>query len=384
MRIQQIEVCLANAGSRNIPFVRILTDEGIHGVGEAYSIGPDRATVEVIEDLASWLLGRDPFDIEGLWQLMYAGSRFPTGSVVTAAISGIEHALWDIKGKALGVPVYELVGGKCREKVRVYQSAGGETPEALAENAQHLVETYGYTALKMFPFDRGSDPLWHDMGLARAMKGAEARIAAVRDAVGDDVDIGLDAHTQPFQASTALQLCHVLQPYHPLFLEEPLRPENRQAMGRLREKSPIPIATGECLYTKYEFRDLLDNAGADIVQPDVCLMGGLWEMKKVAAMAEAEYVTVAPHNPCGPIATAVNVHFALSTHNFLILEYRPDDDPRRRDMVDEPMELEDGYLFPPARPGLGIDLNVEALSGMPYKAWHRRFLWRADGALGYQ
>jgi galactonate dehydratase len=157
-------------------------------------------------------------------------------------------------------------------------------------------------------------------------------------------------------------------------------------LGRLRAKSPIPIATGEMLVTKYEFRDLLAHAAVDIVQPDVCLMGGLWEMKKVAALAEAEYVAVAPHNPCGPVATAVNVHFALSTHNFLILEYRPDDDPDRAAVVDAPMRLEDGYLLPPEGPGLGLDLNVDALKALAqdYKAWHRRFLWRSDGALGYQ
>ena len=368
--------------------MRVLTDEGVHGVGEAYSVGPDRATVAAIEDLAEWLIGRDPLDIEGLWQLMYAGSRFPGGSILNAAISGIEHALWDIKGKVLGVPVYELIGGKCRDRVRVYQSAGGDTPEALAESAQRLVRTYGYTALKMFPFDRRDDPLWHDQGIAAAMRGAEARIRAVREAVGDDVDIGLDAHAQVFQPSTALTLCQVLQPFHPLFLEEPLRPENREALGRLRAESPIPIATGEMLYTKYEFRDLLANAAADIVQPDVCLMGGLWEMKKVAAMAEANYVTVAPHNPCGPVATAVNVHFALSTHNFLILEYHPDDDPERAAIVDEPMRLVDGYLEAPTRPGLGLDLDVDVLKEKMategYRSWHRRFLWRADGGLGYQ
>jgi galactonate dehydratase len=386
MKIQEIEVYLVELGRRNIPFVRVVTDEGLHGVGEAYSIGPDRATVAVIEDFAEWLIGRDPRDIEGLWQLMVAGSRFPGGSVVNAAVSGIEHALWDIKGKALGAPVYDLVGGKCREKVRVYQSVGGSTPEELAAQARERVATYGYTALKMFPFDRGNDPLWHDTGIAAAMRGAEARIAAVRGAVGDDVDIGLDAHAQIFQPATALALCQTLRPYHPLFLEEPLRPENRAALGHLRAKSPVPIATGEMLVTKYEFRDLLAHEAADIVQPDVCLMGGLWEMKKVAALAEAEYVVVAPHNPCGPVATAVNVHFALSTHNFLILEYRPDDDPDRAAVVDTPVRLEDGYLLPPERPGLGLDLNVAALKEMAgtYKAWHRRFLWRTDGALGYQ
>jgi len=383
MKITSIETYLARLGNRNVPFVRVLTDEGIDGIGEAYSVGPDQATVKAIADLAEWLVGRDPLDLEGLWQLMYAGSRFPGGSILNAAISGIEHAMWDIKGKALGVPVYQLVGGKCRDKVRVYQSVGGDTPRALAENARRLVDEYGYTALKMFPFYRG-EPLWHDMGLSAAFKDAEARIRAVRQAVGDDVDIALDAHAQVFQPSTALSLCQVLAPYHPLFLEEPLRPENREAMGYLREKAPIPIATGEQLYSKYEFRDLLAHQGADIIQPDICVVGGLWEMKKVAALAEAEYVTVAPHNPCGPVATAVNVHFALSTHNFLILEYRPDDAPDRRAVVDEPMTLENGYLTAPMRPGLGVNLDLKACSNQVYKSWHRRFLWRVDGSLGYQ
>jgi galactonate dehydratase len=383
MRIAGVEAYLTRLGRRNVPFVTVLTDEGIHGVGEAYSVGPDLATVKAIVDLAEWLEGRDPLDLEGLWQLMYAGSRFPGGSVLNAAISGIEHALWDIKGKALGVPVYQLIGGKCRDKVRVYQSVGGDTPEALAEAARARVDEYGYTALKMFPFFRG-EPLWHDTGIAAALKGAEERIRAVREAVGDNVDIGLDAHAQIFEPAKALALAEVLAPFRPLFLEEPLRPENRKAMGYLRGRSAVPIATGEQLYTKYEFRDLFACQGADIIQPDVCVVGGLWEMKKIAAMAEAEYVVVAPHNPCGPVATAVNVHFALSTHNFLVLEYRPDDEPERRAVVDAPMVLEDGYLLPPTRPGLGIELNLEACSDKVYKSWHRPFLWRVDGSLGYQ
>jgi galactonate dehydratase len=151
VKISGVEVYLVELGERNMPLVRILTDQGIHGVGEAFTVGPDLATVKAIEYYAEWLIGRDPMDIEGLWQLMVAGSRFPGGSLINAAISGLEHALWDIKGKALGVPVYQLIGGKCRDKVRVYQGVGGDTPEKLAQNAARLVETYGYTGLKMFP-----------------------------------------------------------------------------------------------------------------------------------------------------------------------------------------------------------------------------------------
>jgi galactonate dehydratase len=383
VKISGVEVYLVELGERNMPLVRILTDQGIHGVGEAFTVGPDLATVKAIEYYAEWLIGRDPMDIEGLWQLMVAGSRFPGGSLINAAISGLEHALWDIKGKALGVPVYQLIGGKCRDKVRVYQGVGGDTPEKLAQNAARLVETYGYTGLKMFPHPLG-ERLWHDMGIAAWLKAAEARMRAVREAVGDDVDIGIDSHAQIFEPAKALELCYVLQPYYPLFLEEPLRPENRQAMGYLRSKSPVPIATGEALFTKFEFRDLLAHKGADILQPDVTIVGGLWEMKKIAAMAEAEYVTVAPHNPCGPVANAVNLHFALSTNNFLILEYRPDDVASRYNLVDQTIPLVDGYLIPPDRPGLGLDLNLDGCRKHTYKAWRRPFLWRIDGSFGFQ
>ncbi len=383
MKITGLETYLVELGERNMPLVRVLTDEGIHGIGEAFAVGPDLATVKAIEYYADWLIGRNPLDIEGLWQFMYNGSRFPGGSLINAAISGIEHALWDIKGKFYGAPVYELIGGKCRDKVRVYQGVGGGSPEATAENAVRLVETYGYTALKMGPHPQGNG-LWHDMGLSEWLNGVEAKMRAVREAVGHGVDIGLDSHAQVFEPFKAVAMCHVLEPYRPLFLEEPLRPENRKAFGYLRGKSSIPIATGESMYTKFEFRDLLANEGADILQPDVTVVGGLWEMKKIAFMAEADYVTVAPHNPCGPVANAVNMHFAMSTQNFLVLEYRPDDIPARTELVDAPIPLVDGYLIPPDRPGLGLDLNLEACSKHEYKAWHRPFLWRIDGSFGYQ
>ncbi len=381
MKIDSIQTYLARLGSRNIPYVRVLTDKDVYGVGEAYSIGPDLAIFKVIEDFAEWLVGENPLEIEHLWQLMYAGSRFPGGSILNAAISGIEHALWDIKGKVLDVPVYELIGGKCRDKVRVYQGVGGRGPAEVADNACQLVEKYGYTALKMSPFDSGSPP--HDQSMMTMLKAVDRRMAAVREAVGDDIDIGLDAHTMLFEPAKALAVAEVLAPYRPLFLEEPIRPENREVMGYLRGKTSVPIATGEQLYTKYEFRDLLRHQGADIIQPDICVVGGLWEMKKIAAMAEAEYVVVAPHNPLSPVATAVNVHFALSTHNFIILEYHADDEPQRSDLVDSPMTLEAGYLLPPTRPGLGIDLNLEVCAGQPYTSWRRPALWRVDGSFGY-
>ena len=380
MQITRIDTHLVNLGHRNIPYVIIHTDEGIQGVGEAYSCGPDKATVEVIHDFEEWLIGRDPRDIEGLWHLMYAGSRFPGGAVVNAAISGIEHALWDIAGKAAGLPVYRLLGGKCRDKIRVYQAPRGNTPEELAEDAVALIEKYGYTALKIGPLP----PNWQAMPWNQALRETERRVAAVRDAVGPDIDLGLDPHARLFEVGRAMELCQVVAPYHPFFVEEALRPENYEAMAQLNQKVGVPLATGEMLYTRYEFRDLLAAKAVDIIQPDICLTGGLWEMKKIAAMAEAHYVTVAPHNPCGPIATAVNVHFAAGTTNFLILEYHADDQGPRRDLVDEPMKLVDGYLEIPDKPGLGINLNLDAVARYPFKSWRRAQTLRSDGSLAYQ
>ena len=380
MKITKIDTHLVNLGHRNIPYVKVHTDEGIYGVGEAYSCGPDKATVEVIHDFEEWLSGRDPRDIEGLYHLMYAGSRFPGGSVVNAAISGIEHALWDIAGKAAGLPVYRLIGGKCRDKFRVYQAPRGNSPEELADNAVALIEKYGYTAIKMSPLPGN----WHTMPWNQALRETERRVSAVRDAVGPDIDIGLDPHARLFEVSKAMELCAVVEPYRPFFVEEPLRPENYDALAKLSQSVNVPLATGEMLYTRFEFRDLFNSQAVNIIQPDICLMGGLWEMKKIAATAEANYMTVAPHNPCGPVATAVNVHFAASTTNFLILEYHADDEGPRREIVDEPMKLVDGYLEIPDKPGLGIDLNIEACERYPFRSWHRPFPIRPDGSLSYQ
>lgn len=380
MKITKISTHLVNIKNRNWPFVKVETDEGIHGVGEAYSCGPDKATAEVIRDFEEWLVGKDPRDVEGLWHLMYAGSRFPGGMILNAAISGIEHALWDIAGKAAELPVYRLVGGKCREKVRVYQSVRGNSPEELADHARMLIETYGYTALKMGPLPNG----WQAMPWPQAMRRTAARVNAVRDAVGDDIEIGLDPHARIFETARALELCRVVAPMKPMFLEEPLRPENYDALAKLSQQTDLLLATGEMLYTRHEFRDLLKLQAVDIIQPDICVTGGLWEMKKIAAMAEAHYVSIAPHNPCGPIANAVNVHFAASTQNFIVLEYHPDDESPRRDLVDEPMKLVDGYLELPERSGLGIDLNWDLLEQHPFRSWHRAFTYREDGSLAYQ
>jgi galactonate dehydratase len=376
LKITDIQSFLVDAGGRNLCFVKVMTDAGIFGFGEAYSVGPDEATVATIKDFKGWLLGKDPRNVEYLWATMYNFTRFPGGAVINAAMSGIEHALWDIAGKAAGLPVYMLLGGKCRDRVRVYQSAGGRTPAQLAENAKALIAKYGYTAIKMAPHPPGSQSMPYN-AVTRA---AGQRAEAVRNAVGPDVDLAFDAHATLFEPIRAAQMAEALKPAHPYFLEEPIRMENMDAMQNLKQRMQIPLATGECLYTKHDFRQLLSKQAADIVQPDVCLAGGILELKKIAGMAEAHYVVVAPHNPMGPLATMVNVHFAACTPNFLILEYHPDDESPRKDLIKDPILVKNGYLEIPNKPGWGYEVNEEAFRRYPPKPWHRGFAYRADGA----
>ncbi|MBI1791906.1 MAG: galactonate dehydratase [Acidobacteria bacterium] len=379
LKITDIKTFLAGAGGRNLVFVKVETDQGIHGIGEAYSCGPDEATVKVIEDFKTWLVGQDPRNIEHLWAMMYNFTRFPGGLVVNAAISGIEHALWDISGKAAGLPVYMLLGGKCREKVRVYQSIGGSTPQQADESARRLIGKYGYTAVKMSPHPPKDNASPYNL----VTRAAGDRVRAVREAVGPDVDIGVDIHARFFEVNRAIRVAKAIEPYNPMWLEEAIRCENEDVMAKLADHVNIPLASGECNYTRFEFQKIMATQALDIVQPDVCLCGGLLEMKKIAAMAQAQYVVVAPHNPMGPVATTVNVHFALSTPNFFILEYHPDDESPRKDFLKEPLMVKDGYIPAPTKPGLGIELNEEALPKYPPRRWHRGFDYRADGSVAY-
>ncbi len=380
LKIVDIKTYLVGTGARNLCFVKVLTDQGIHGIGEAYSCGPDEATIKVIDDFKGWLVGQDPRNIEHLWSLMYNFTRFPGGSVVNAAISGIEHALWDISGKAAGLPVYMLLGGKVRDKIRTYQSARGDEPAQVADHARQLIEKYGYTAIKMSPHMPGTNS--RPINYVTRMAGQ--RVSAVRQAVGPDVDIGVDIHAKFFEISRAIRMAKEIEPFQPMWLEEPIRPENADAMRKLSEHCEIPLASGECNYTRHEFRAILAAQCLDFVQPDICVAGGILELKKIAAMADAFYVRVAPHNPMGPVATAVNVHFAASTPNFFILEYHPDDESPRKDLLLEPLMVgKDGHIPLPTKPGLGIELNEEAFRHFPPRPWHRGFEFRSDGSVGF-
>jgi galactonate dehydratase len=379
MKIIDIQTYGVNLGSENHVFVKVISDEHISGIGEAYRVGPDLATIAVIDDYKRWLLGEDPFRIEHLWRVMHNGSRFPGGSIGYAALSGIEIALWDLKGRAMGRPVYELLGGRCRDRIRVYRGIGGGTPDALAAEARRAVAE-GFTAVKMLP----QPPDSAKMPWGEVLRGISARMEAVRLAVGDAVDVALDPHARIFEPYKARELTEAVRPYRPLFVEEPIRPENIPALAALRHEVGVPIATGEELYTKYAFRDIVAAGAADIVQPDLLICGGLLEAKKIAALAEAHYVTVAPHSPLGPVSTAVGVQFAASTPNFLILEYQPDQSGPSRDLVRKPLAFENGYIRIPDQPGLGVELNEAAFAGKPLKPWRRPLVIETDGNIGYE
>jgi galactonate dehydratase len=373
VKIHDIETFLVNIGGQNRVLVRVMTDEHIHGTGEAYCVGPDEATVQAIRYFKDWLIGQDPFRIEYLWRLLYNGSRYPGGSVVTAAISGIELALWDLKGKALHVPVYQLLGGRCRDAVRVYISVG------TVDQARQAVDR-GFTAIKISPQPAGGDQMPWGKVLAEAAR----KLESMRKALGDEIDIALNPHAKIFESARAIELAEAVRPYRPLFLEEAVRPENVKAMARVRRKTTVPIATGEQLFTKYQFHDVMAGEAADILQPDLCIVGGLLEVKKIAAEAEANCLTVAPHNPLGPVATAACVHFAASTPNFVILEYvEPGTSGPLREMVLEPMKRRGGYLEIPDTPGLGIELDLKAIQKYPPRPWRRAPVFEVDGNIGY-
>ena len=379
MKITDIKTWCVSPVRRNYVYVKVETDEGLYGIGEAYSCGPDLATVKTIEYFKDWLIGQDPLRIEYIWSMLYNYSRFPGGAIVDSAISGIDLALWDIAGKAANMPVWQLLGGKSRDKVWAYTGSGrGATTEEAVEKTQELIEKYGYTALKLFQHFSG------DMPVDESRKKLADQYAAFRKALGDDVELGIDFHARNFEPYRAVWFAEAIREYRPFFIEEPIRMENIDQMAKLKDKLGAPLATGECLYTKFEFNDLLMAEGADILQPDILLCGGMTEARKIAAMAEAHYKVVAPHNPLSPLSTYINVHFAAAVPNFLILEthdHNMGNIPAANDLVTEVLRPVNGYLPIPDGPGWGVDLNFEYLDSLKYEPWHRPFAKKMDGSI---
>ena len=379
MKITAIKTFVARFGNRPRALIKVETDEGIYGWGEAYSTGPDLSVEPVADYLFEMIKGEDPRRIEYIMMKLMQQFRFPPGGVGLPAISALDHALWDISGKAAGLPVYMLLGGAVRDRVRVYHGLGGSDGRETAENAQKLNDQYGFTAFKTSPYRLDPDASrW-----GRICSEAAKYFEEIRQHAPDDYEFAFDPHAKIFEPILALQLADALAPFDPLFYEEPLRPEHIAQWARLRAQMRVPLATGESLYGRFEFLELLASQGADIIQPDVCICGGLLEMRKIAAIAEAHYVSVAPHNPMGPLATAVNVHFAAATPNFKILEYILPTNTEWNEWVDDPYLPKDGYLELRDRPGLGVDVNEDAIAENEYIHWQRTCPVRPDGATGY-
>jgi len=362
-------------GGRYFIFLKLVTDDGIEGVGEVYAatFGPN-TIVKMIEDVcARHVIGSDPFKIEHLWRGVYGrGYSLRPDISLIGVLSGIEMACWDIVGKAVGKPVYELLGGQVHEKLRsytyLYPKEGDKTnvyadPDLAAERAAEMIGL-GFTAIK---FDPAGPYTTYDPHQPRLedLDRSELFCRKLREAVGDKGDLLFGTHGQ-FTTSGAIRLARRLEPYDPLWFEEPVPPEMPEEMAKVARQTTIPIATGERLTTKYEFARVLETGAASILQMALGRVGGILEAKKIAGMAETHYAQIAPHLYCGPIEGAANVQISACTPNFLILESIQTWGGFHSEILKRPMTWQDGYVIPPKEPGLGIELDEEVAAAHPY------------------
>ena len=363
MKITDIKLFPVDCFRTNWVFVKVYTDEGIDGVGEATLEYKEKALAGAVEHIREYLLGKNPFEIEKHWHAIYRDAYWRGGAVLMSALSAVEMALWDILGKALGVPVYQLLGGKVHDKVRIYVNgwfAGAKEPEEFGEKARIAVKR-GITAMKWDPFGKSYLDI-SSQDLDRAIR----CVAAVREAVGDGVDLLIEGHGR-FNIPTAVKIARELESFKPMLFEEPVPPDNLDALREVKERSNLAISAGERLYTRWDYKPLFDKMAADYIQPDISHAGGIMELKKIAAEAECRYIPFAPHNPSGPVANAATLQLAACCPNFCILEIMYSDVEWRKDVTDEALEYADGYISIPDRPGLGIEINEEACLAHPYQ-----------------
>ncbi|HEY7490277.1 MAG TPA: galactonate dehydratase [Candidatus Tectomicrobia bacterium] len=373
MKVKDVRTFLVHPGrGKNLCFVKVDTDAGLHGWGECYTQADrDLQITAHVDQLKRYLIGRSPMHIKHFMQVAYDDLSGRRGAMdLYSALSGIEQALWDILGKQLGAPVHTLLGGACRDKIRVYAngwSGGARTPEALAEKAQQVVDQ-GFTALK---FDPIPGP-WRTYVSPDVERQTVRNVQAVREAVGPDIDILLDMHRR-LAPMHAIRIAHALEPYHPFWYEEPVLAENLDALATTKHAISLPVVTGEELYTKFEFREVFEKQAADIINPDVCNVGGILELKEIAAMAEPYFVVVSPHNyNSTTVGLAATLQVSACLPNFLITEYFVNLEPFGRLIATPPFEVVRGYITLPSAPGLGIELDEAALAAHPYQPFPAR------------
>jgi galactonate dehydratase len=375
VKITDVTHFLAHPGKgKNLCFVKVDTDEGIHGWGECYTQADrDIQVTAHVDQLKRYLIGRDPTNIKHFTQMAYDDFAGRRGAMdLYSAISGIEHALWDVTGKSLGAPVHKLLGGACRDKIRVYAngwSEGAKTPSALVERASEVIEM-GFTALK---FDPIPGP-WRTFVSKDVERQTIENVQAVRQAVGPDVDVLVEMHRR-LAPTHAVRIARAIEEYQPFWYEEPVLAENIGALAAAKREINIPVVTGEELYTKFEFREVFEKSAADIINPDVCNVGGILELKEIAAMAEPYFVVVSPHNyNSTTVGLAATIQCSTCIPNFLITEYFVNLESFGQSIARNPFQVENGYIKVPDAPGLGIDLDEQALARYPYQPFPARSL----------
>ena len=358
-------------------FLRVETDDGLVGWGEPLVEGRAKTTAAAVEELMdTCIVGEDPSRIEDHWQTMYRGGFYRGGPVLMSAISGIDQALWDLKGKQFSAPVYELLGGPARDRIRIYGHVSGETPDEAAESAVASVEE-GFTVLKSGP----SGPIRRVDNPAKVAAVRE-RVGAIREAIGPEIDLGLDFHGR-VSKPMAKRLVAALEEFEPMFYEEPVLAEHNDALAEISQHTSIPIATGERMFSRWDFKEVFEDGTVDVIQPDLSHAGGITEVHKIAAMAEAYDVALAPHCPLGPIALAACIQIDAVAPNALVQEQVIHRDGMPTYLADESVfSHEGGYVPLPDGPGLGIEIDEDAVAEAAGPVdWHNPVLRHDDGSV---
>jgi len=382
MKIERVESILAGKSQ----IVRVITDNGLIGIGQSACWGYLEATDAVVKKFADYLVGKDPLDIEHHWQYMYRMGPF-RGSVISGAVSAVDIALWDIKGKALEAPVWQLLGGKVRDKIRLHLLMGGIRPNAADQgttaegirlNARDAAEE-GYTAIKIDPLPDG----FQSMTLPRLIHDTRENVAAMREGAGLDVDIILEIHRK-LTPMNAIALAEQLIEFSPLFYEDPIQIDSVKSQGEIAKRTKLPVANGERMHSIWEFRELFEAGGSQYVRPDLGLGGGVTGVKKIAGLAESYHSALVTHNFLGPVLTAAACNIDTSIPNFLTQEYSMEDEQPFNAIFNSSWKRDGGFISVPDTPGIGIDLEVESLKSQPYVPRDLQVIpMRTDGSVGY-
>jgi L-alanine-DL-glutamate epimerase-like enolase superfamily enzyme len=376
VKITDIQTYPVWAGHRNFLFVTVETDEGIYGLGESGLTGRELAVMGALEHFKALLVGQNPMRIEHLWQTLSRGGFFPHDRILGSALAAVDIALWDIKGKALGLPVYDLFGGKVRDSVVCYchlSGGHGTDLDLLVEDARAKVAE-GWKFLR-WGLPNDGELLHPNLAIRQTVEQFEA----VREAVGPDIELCFDVHTR-LTPPEAVTLCNAVRPYRPYFIEDPLRSESQQAFRMLRSRTDVPLAAGEQFCSKWDFREMIDGDLIDYARVDLCIAAGLSEGRKIAGWCEGHYIDMAVHNPLGPVATAACLHFNLSVSNMAVQEQPRQPGTVLTDVITNQPLWEDGSILAPTAPGLGIELNREAAAAHPFRMQELPHLRRTDGS----